>query len=47
MPEYQEFLRNLGIEGNWEGIGHCILGYADTNEPAALPRAKNRVYVVE
>ena len=26
--EGKEILRNLGIEGEYEGIGHCIVGYA-------------------
>ena len=47
QPEYQEWLESLGIEGNWEGIGHCILGYTDGSEPVALPRKENRVYYVE
>lgn len=37
-------LRELGIEGDWEGIGHCILGYAAA-EPAA-PKARKENYVV-
>ena len=47
MPEYQEILKSLGIEGNWEGIGHCILGYTDGTEPPAHPRKENRVYYVD
>ena len=47
MPEYREFLKSLGIEGNWEGIGHCILGYTDGAEPEAHPRKENRVYTVD
>ena len=26
--EGKEILKSLGIEGDYEGIGHCILGYA-------------------
>jgi len=44
LPEGKEFLRSLGIEGNYEGIGHCILGYAEGPEPAAAPRKANFVY---
>ena len=47
MPEYKEFLKSLGIEGNWEGIGHCILGYPAGVEPKATPRKENRVYIIE
>ena len=47
IPEYKELLRSLGIEGNWEGIGHCILGYADGEEPVAAPRKDHRVYTID
>lgn len=47
IPEYKELLKSLGIEGNWEGIGHCILGYADGEEPAAAPRKDHRVYTID
>lgn len=42
--EGKAILRDLGIEGDWEGIGHCILGYAAA-EPAA-PKARKENYVV-
>ena len=41
--EGKEILRDLGIEGDYEGIGHCILGYVDGEEPAPLPRKENNV----
>ncbi len=44
--EYKQLLRDLGMEGEWEGIGHCALGYA-AEEPQTLPRKENRVYWVE
>ena len=47
IPEYKELLKSLGIEGNWEGIGHCILGYADGEEPVAAPRKDHRVYTID
>ena len=42
--EGKEILRSLGIEGDYEGIGHCILGYpaAPAKEPA--PRKENYIY---
>ena len=46
LPEYKEVLKSLGIEGNWEGIGHCILGYTDGDEPKAAPRQDKRVYTI-
>jgi len=45
--EGRELLRSLGIEGEYEGIGHCILGYADCDEPIAAPRKDNYAYWVE
>lgn len=46
-PEGKQFLQDLGITGDYEGIGHCILGYADGDEPAAKPRKENYVYSVK
>lgn len=34
----KEILRELGIEGDYEGIGNCILGYADGDLPETRPR---------
>ncbi len=42
----REILRDLGIEGEWEGIGHCVLGYPDGDMPAAAERKSDRVYVI-
>ena len=44
--EGKEILKSLGIEGDYEGIGHCILGYADGDEPQCQPRKDNWVYRV-
>lgn len=38
---------NLMLAAHDEGIGHCILGYADGEEPKAAPRKENYVYYVE
>ena len=42
--EGREILRSLGIEGDYEGIGHCILGYAAQESKPAAPRKENYVY---
>lgn len=47
MPEFQKLLKDLGIEGEWEGIGHCAVGYVDGDIPKAAPRKENRVFWVE
>ena len=46
-PEYQQLLKKLGIEGEWEGIGHCAVGYIDGEAPKAAKRKDNRVFWVE
>lgn len=46
-PEGQEILKSLGIEGEYEGIGHCILGYVDGEYPKAAPRKENWVYYID
>lgn len=45
--EGKEILKSLGIEGEYEGIGHCILGYLDGEEKEASPRKENYVYWAE
>ena len=45
-PEGKAILEKLGIEGEYEGIGICIVGFADV-EPTAKPRRENRVYYIE
>ena len=47
MDEYKELLKSLGVEGEWEGIGHCAIGYTDGNLPAAAARKENRVFWTE
>lgn len=39
-----KMLKSLGIEEEYEGIGHCALGYIDGEYPAAPSRKENRVY---
>ena len=46
-PEGKEILKSLGIEGNYEGIGHCILGFAEGEEPKAAPRKADYVYYIK
>ncbi len=47
MPEYKKLLADLGIEGNWEGIGHCAVGYISGEAPAPAPRKGNRAFFIE
>ena len=43
----KSILKKLGIEGDYEGIGHCALGYAAGPANAAAPRKVNYVYYVD
>lgn len=45
--EYKQFLADLGVEGEYEGVGHCIVGYMDCELPAAPERRENRVFYVD
>lgn len=44
--EGKEILKSLGIEGNYEGIGHLVLGYAAAPLKDAAPRKEDYVYYV-
>ena len=44
--EGKAILRDLGIEGDYEGIGHLILGYAAAPANAPAPRKADYVYRV-
>lgn len=46
MPEWKEWLKSLGVEGEYEGIGHCVLGYVDGEYPEIPKRKENWVYYV-
>ena len=43
----KKILANLGIEGDYEGIGHCALGYAAEPAKAPAPRKENYVYYLK
>lgn len=42
----KDLLKKLGIEGDYEGIGHCALGYAAEEPKEAAPRKDNYVYYI-
>lgn len=44
--EGKALLKEWGIEGDYEGIGNCIIGYAD-QEVETKPRKDNYVYFVK
>ena len=43
-PEGKAILASLGIQGDYEGIGNCILGYPDGDLPAPRERKADWVY---
>ncbi|MCR5648231.1 MAG: nitroreductase [Oscillospiraceae bacterium] len=50
-PEFEaeygrELLKKLGVEGDYEAIGHLILGYAATKAPKPAPRKADYVYKI-
>ena len=47
LPEGRELLRKWGVEGDWEGVGYCILGYPDGEAPQPAPRKEGYVLVVK
>ena len=44
--EGRALLRKWGVDGDYVGVGHCILGYSGGARPAAKPRKENRIYRV-
>lgn len=47
MKEGKALLEKLGIEGEYEGVGNCVVGYPDGEVPAVKPRKENWVYYVD
>ena len=47
QPEWKAWLKALGIEGEYEGIGNCVLGYVDGEYPDLLARKDGRTFFVE
>ncbi|MCI8326775.1 MAG: nitroreductase family protein [Lachnospiraceae bacterium] len=43
----RELLKSLGIKEEYEGIGHCALGFVEGEYPMAPARKENRVYYIK
>lgn len=43
----KKLLQSLGIEEEYEGIGHCALGYIEGEYPEVPARKENRVYYIK
>lgn len=46
-PEGKAILAELGIKGNYVGIGNCIVGYPATAIPEAKPRKEDYIHWVK
>ncbi len=44
--EYKKLLVDLGVDGEYQGIGHCAIGYADCPTPDPAPRKEGRVFYI-
>lgn len=44
--EGKDLLKKLGIEGNYEGIGHCAIGYTSHLDIDAHPIREGRVFKI-
>ena len=45
--EGKSILKELGIEGNYLGVGNCVVGYAAVSQPQPRPRKEDRIHWVE
>lgn len=43
----KKILEELGIHGDYEGIGHCAIGYKNAPNKKPAPRKENYVYYVK
>lgn len=46
-PEGKALLKEWGIEGDYEGIGNCIIGYSAQETPQAKPRKPDYVRYIK
>lgn len=47
MPEGKALLKKWGVEGDWVGVGNCIIGYADGPEPKPAPRRPDYYRIIK
>lgn len=46
LPEWKEWLKQIGVEGDFEGVGNLVLGYRAGDYPDEKPRLDGRVFYV-
>lgn len=47
MDEFKQVLKDLGIEGDYEGVGNMALGYIDGDMPKAHEIKEGRVFYID
>ena len=47
QPKWQEWIKSLGLEGEYEGIGNLVIGYRDGDYPAKKDVIPGRVVFVD
>lgn len=47
QSEWKKLLTDIGILGEWEGIGHCAVGYIEGDIPKAAKRKDGRIFWIE
>ena len=47
LSEWKNWLREIGVTGDYEGIGNCVIGYPDGECVAAKEIKDDRVFKVE
>lgn len=46
-PEGKALLESWGVQGDWVGVGNCILGYADGPKPVPAERKKGYYKIIK
>ena len=46
MPEWKEWLKGIGCEGEYVGVGNLALGYMKGEYPPEKPRLSGRIFIV-
>jgi nitroreductase len=47
LPEWQDWLKSIGLEGEYEGIGNLVVGYPDAYLPPKKETRPGRVVFVD
>jgi nitroreductase len=47
QDEWKQLLKDLGVEGDYEGIGHCAVGYMEGDLASPPARNEGRVFYVK